>query len=81
MELTSIYGEMFSGEIVSELTNVVIAEDYLGNRYTVHKSTLGKHTPIQQSGAKFNSFSLKDSIQMGVPPKRVFEKRLRTEVV
>lgn len=81
MELTSIYGEMFSGEIVSELTNVVIAEDNLGNRYTVHKSTLGKHTPIQQSGTKFNRFSLKDSIQMGVPPKRVFEKRLRVSVI
>lgn len=69
MELTSIYGEMFSGEIVSELDNVVVAEDELGNRYTVHKSTLGNHKAKRANRNYPRGFNLVQSMRMGAPKR------------
>lgn len=70
MELTSIYGEIFQGEIVAELENVLIAEDLGGERYVIRKEQLG-YKP-KRAGKRWvkESFDYRENMMNTAPPQR-----------
>ncbi|XJS09868.1 hypothetical protein ACF3NG_06895 [Aerococcaceae bacterium WGS1372] len=71
MELTSIYGEMFKGEIISELENVVIAEGEDGKRYVVHKEKLGSHKRPKTGRHLNERYDLEGTMMRSVMPKQM----------
>ena len=71
MHLTSIYGEMFQGEIVAERDNVFIAEDLDGERHVIRKEQLGAHEP-ERAGVRWmkESFDYRENMMNSAPPQR-----------
>ena len=70
MELTSIYGEIFQGEIVAELENVLIAEDLGGERYVIRKEQLTTHKPKRAGKRLKESFDYRETMINSAPPQR-----------